>query len=312
MASLGHQSGVRGEFFPALTFAAIRRLERLLSPEAFHLIVALFIRARRPVKGDRPPIPLPDCLSQAGKKFVPIREKRLADYSNAVLEFFPDRLSTSKWRNRVEFDGLEHLESARKNRKPVVLAFSHFGPFFLLRYWLRAVGFSAATLVRGHSEIRSPKRRLADDVSPFPEIPTAFYQDQLRELVEFLDAGHPLLIAFDVDLGKQLQVPLDDYWQVRVASGPIRLAIRHQCELIPSIITDLGCWRFRIKFGPPVPQAYLRPGQEPQAVKQLIQALLPEIRAHPEQCVPRVLNLFQPAAPLKNRSLAYADPITAR
>lgn len=311
--SLGHRSNVRGQFFSELKFAAIRRLERLLYPEAFHQIVALFGRPNKAVKHCGPPIPLPACLQQEGKRFLSVREKRRRDYFNRVLELFPDQLASPKWRDRVEFDGLDHLEPARKSKKPIVLAFSHFGPFYLLRPWLRAAGFPAATLNRGNAEIRPPLKRVADTVSPFPEIPPTFYQDQLRELVKFLESGHPLLIALDVDQGKQLQVPLDDQWQARVASGPLRLAIRHQAALLPCIITDLGRWRFRIKLGPPVAQELLRSGHEPEAVKQLVQSLLPEIRAHSEQCVPRVLNLFQPTALLKNSAnpLAYVEPIAA-
>ncbi len=314
MASPGQPPNVRGGFFSRLEFATIRRLERTLSPDAFHQFVALFVRIRRPVKGPRPMIPLPDCLQSAGNQALSVREKRVADYFNRVLEFFPDQLSSPKWRDRVEFDGLEHLASARKNKKPIVLAFCHFGPFFLLRPWLRVAGFPAVSLIRGQSEIRPPWKRLADAVSPFPEIPPAFYQDQLRELVGFLRSGNPLLIALDVETGKQLEVPFDDQRHIRVASGPIRLAIHHEAELLPCSITDQGRWRFRIKLSPPVPQEFLRAGQEAQAVKRIIETLLPEIRAHPEQCAPRVLNLFQPLVPSKNSATppAYADPVAAR
>jgi hypothetical protein len=312
-ASPGHPSNVRAGFFTRFGFAAIRRLERALSPDAFYQLIALSFRARRADKRPFPPLPLPACLQHEGQQFISVREKRRRDYFNRVLEFLPDQLSSPKWRDRVEFEGLDHLASARKNKKPVVLAFCHFGPFFLLRPWLRASGFPTAALSRGSAENHPPWKRLRDAVSPFPEIPMNFYQDQLRELVEFLESGHPLLIALDVELGKQLQVPFDDQHHLRVASGPLRLAIRHHAELIPCIITDRGGWRFRIKLGPPVPSEFLRAGQEAQAVKKWAQALLPELRAHPEQCVQRVLNLFQPAAPPNNfaNPLAYVDPIAA-
>jgi lauroyl/myristoyl acyltransferase len=275
-------------------------------------VVAPFIHARWAIKPKRTKLALPACLRPEGKEFVVAQAKRRRDHFNSVLEYFPDRLSNPKWRNRVEFVGLEHLESARKDRKPVVLAFCHFGPFFLLRYWLRAAGFPAATVIRGKVEDRPAWKRLADELSPFAEIPTAIYQDQLRELVEFLEAGRPLLIALDAELGKQVEAPLDSHWGVQVASGPIRLAIRHEAELIPCIVTDKGHWHFRVKFGPPVPQEFLQAGEETEAVKPLMDAIVPELRAHPEQCLERVINLFRPAAPSEKIPLTDADQIAAR
>jgi len=312
MASPGQLSGVRAGTFSRLAFAAIRRLERSLSPEALYRVVAPFIHARTAIKLKRPTLALPACLRREGMEFVSGRAKRRGDRFSEVIEFFPDQLSNPKWRDRVEFVGLEHLEFARKNGKPVVLAFCHFGPFFLLRYWLRAAGFPVATVIRGRAEDRPAWKRLADERSPFASISTAFYQDQLRELVEFLEAGNPILIAMDVELGKQIEAPLDSQWRVQVASGPIRLAIRHEAELIPCIITDKGRWQFRIKLGPPVPQEILRTGQEAETVKHLIDAIIPEIRAHPEQCLQRVIDLFRPAAPSEKIPLTHADQMAAR
>jgi hypothetical protein len=312
MASPGHQPGVRAGILSRLTFTALRRLERLLSPDALYRVVAPFIHARTAIKIKRTMLLLPACLRRDGYKFVYSQAKRRGDHFASMLEYFPDQLSNSKWRNRVEFVGLEHLESARRNRKPVVLAFCHFGPFFLLRYWLRAAGFPAATVIRGKAEDRSSTKRLADHVSPFAEVHVAFYQDQLRELVEFLQAGNPLLIALDAELGKQIEAPLDSQWRVQVASGPIRLAIRHEAELIPCIITDKGRWKFRIKLGPPVPEEFLRTGQETEVVKQLVDAIVPELREHPEQCLERVINLFRPVAPSEKIPLTDVDQIAAR
>ena len=314
MASPGQPPNVRGGFFSGLEFAAIRRLERTLSPDAFHQLVALFVRIRRPIKGPRPMIPLPDCLQSAGNQVLSVREKRVADYFNRVLEFFPDQLSSPKWRDRVEFDGLEHLASARKIKKPHRAGVLPFRPVLSPAPLAARRRFPPPPWWEAGREIVRAKR-LADAVSPFPQIPTAFHrEDQLREARWVLPLGNPLLIALDVETGKQLEVPFDDQWHIRVASGPIRLAIHHEAELLPCSITDQGRWRFRIKLSPPVPQEFLRAGQEAPAVKRIIETLLPEIRAHPEQCAPRVLNLFQPFTSAKNSATppAYADPMAAR
>jgi hypothetical protein len=97
-ASPGHPSNVRAGFFTRFGFAAIRRLERALSPDAFYQLIALSFRARREDKRPFPPLPLPACLQHEGQQFISVREKRRRDYFNRVLEFLPDQLSSPKWR----------------------------------------------------------------------------------------------------------------------------------------------------------------------------------------------------------------------
>ena len=155
----------------------------------------------------------------------------------------------------------------------MILAFCHFGPFFLLRYWLRAAGFPAAAMVGGWSRDRPAIKRLKDRVSLFPQIPTVFHrEDELREAVEFLQAGNPLLVALDVELGKQIEVALDEQWQVRngdrrdphghaarrgidplLHHGPRRVAFSNQPRSA----------RFRKEF-------LLPATREPEAVKQML------------------------------------------
>lgn len=137
-------------------------------------------------------------------------------------------------------------------------------------------------------------KRMADRVSPFPEISTALYREnQLREMIEFAAAGNPLLMAIDVSNGKQMDVPVDDHWLFGMASGAVRVAIRQQAELIPCIIIDEGHWHFQIKLGPPVPPEIVRSGDTLRASKHILEAMLPEWRAHPEQCTERLVKLFQ-------------------
>ena len=284
---------VRPGLGASFVFTAFRRLERILSPTALHRLMSPLVSARVAFKRVRSSMPLPGCLGE-GKTFRISSQQLQKNHLNVMLEFFPDRLGTAKWRDHLRISGVEHLEAARQQKHPIILAFCHFGPYFLLRHWLRAAGFPAVFLVGGKSKSRSAMKRLADGISPFPEIPTALYrEDQLRGVIEFVAAGNPLLIAVDVPIGKQMDVPVDEQWRFGMASGAVRVALRQQAELIPCSIIDEGNWHFQIKIGPPVPQEIVRSGDTLRAGKYILDALLPEWRAHPEQCTERLVKLFQ-------------------
>jgi len=217
-------------------------------------------------------------------------------FLNQLLEHLPDRLAEPKWMNRGRIAGLDQVMQARQNGRPVVLAFSHFGAFRLSRFWLRAAGVPAATLHNGRAENRTSLKKLEDELCPFPEIPTSFYRDQLREASEFLAAGNSLLIAIDHAAGKQISVPVGDGWTFQMATGALRLAVRHRAELFPCVVIDEGRWRFQIKLGRPVPAEYLAAEIDLMpAGKHLLNEMLPHFRSHPKQCSSQLIKCFQPA-----------------
>lgn len=222
------------------------------------------------------------------------RQQRMNDYLNHALEFFPDRLSGEKWIRNCRVDGMEHVQSAIRNNRPAILAFSHFGPFFLLRFWLRAHGIPAATLLGGESEGRGALMRLKDRFSPFPEVPIAFYSDQLRVAYEFVAVGNPLLVPIDAPAQKQINVLFCDGWTFQMAAGAVRLAIRHNADLIPCTIVDEGRWRFTIKLGEPVPRDQLLSKNDwLPAGRHLVNQMIPIFRARPEQCRPDLIRCLK-------------------
>jgi lauroyl/myristoyl acyltransferase len=276
-------------------FWPLRILERVLSVSALRRLVKPLSHFRAVLNSVFKKSPaartLPGCFTTE-----PIRigkRHRQALYLNEVLELIPDRLATAKWRSRCRMNGLEHLQAAQRSGKPVVLAFCHFGHYPLLRFWLRAAGVPVSTLVHGKPESRSLLRRLQDRRSPFPELPPAFYSDQLSDAVRSLADGNPLLIAVDFNSGKQLDVPVTDGWKFRMATGAIRLAISHDAELIPCILIDEGDWRFRLEIGVPVPKEFLTKNAGwSMAGKHLIDHISRHMRSHPEQCSGRPLACF--------------------
>jgi hypothetical protein len=273
-----------------LRFRIIRMLECKLSVQNLYrfLLPFAFVRAlvNTAFKNCRPCVPLPECLEAAWS--APLnRRQRMNGYLNDLVDYFPDRLAKPKWQERCRSTGLEYVQQARQNGRPIVLVFVHFGAFGLIRTWLRSVGIPAAAFVGGRSENRRKIKRHLDKYFPDPDIPTTFCPDQLREMVAFLGAGNPLCIAMDVGKSddKKIEVPFCDGWNFQMNTGAVRLASRQQAALVPATLIDEGGWHFRLELGRPVPEEFLADETGwPRAGKFLLDEMMPHWLAHPEQC----------------------------
>jgi lauroyl/myristoyl acyltransferase len=237
------------------------------------------------------------CLSGCGKAgpgYSCVAEAVLFE-SDAGIHAGATGRSEVKWMSRCRIEGLDSVLRARQNGRPVVLAFLHSSAYRLSRFWLRAAGIPAANLVIGKAETRTRWDRLQDGFSPFPEIPIAFYLDQLREASEFLAAGNALLVAIDAGAVKRVDLPVGEGWTFQMAAGAVRLAIRHRAELIPLVLIDEGHWHYHIKLGRPVSPEYLTAEADwAQAGKHLLDEMLPHFRQHPEQFSKLMAVKFQP------------------
>ena len=221
----------------------------------------------------------------------------LGFYLNHLLHHFPDRLASAEWQSRCRITGLEHWWKARQNGRPVVLAYCHFGPSFLLREWLRG-GLPVAPLVRGSSAERTKAKWLKNRHALLPEVPTAFFWDQLRELSRFLADGNVLLIAIDheelrvyrVAGGRRLDVSHGHRRDPARRSSPggidplldhrrRRLALSHR--------TRPACRRKRFD----------RRNHWAAAGKQLLQELLAQFRIQPSQCTKKLVERFRSLVP---------------
>jgi lauroyl/myristoyl acyltransferase len=269
-------------------FSGLRRAERRLPVERLYSLLKPFALARATLntafKNPRPCVPLPECL-EAPWSWRLARQRRMSDYLNRYLEYFPERLAEPKWKGQCLMVGGGELLKAWQGGRPAVLAFCHFGPIHLLRAWVRAGGIPGAALVVGKAENRPELIRKTDRLVQYPHIPTRFYLDELKAAVEFLAAGNVLFIAIDGAAGRQIEVPFCEGWTFQMATGAMRLAIRHQAELIPCSIVEEGPWRFRIELGEPAPKEFLTAESEGRrAGEYLLAAMLPRFQAHPEQC----------------------------
>ena len=262
-----------------LFLSSVRWLERRLSVRNLYRFLWPHACLRAALRGI--PVALPLAGRDVEKPARATREERIKGYLNEILEYLPDRLAEPKWLSGCRFAGLDRLRRARQNGRPVVLVFRHTGPYALLRPWLRAAGYPVSILVGGKAEGRSRMRRWKDRLFLFPEVPGIFNLDQLRAADEFLAAGNSLLVAIDPAAGKQMDVPAGDGRTIRMATGAVRLAIRHGAELIPCSIIDEGRWRFRIELGRPVPAECLAAETDMvSAGKHLVNELFPHWGNH--------------------------------
>jgi hypothetical protein len=274
-----------------------RGLERRLSHQSFHGFARAVMWSRAFLNNifkKARPVPMPDFL-RTQKPFAMRVRQRSEIYLDDVLLNFPDRLASPKWQANCQITGLEHLRAARENKRPVVLGFFHFGSFPVFHCWLRSLGYPIVGLVGGRASMRTRLALQQDRRLPFPEIPLAIYPKQLRELAELFHAGNPIYIAIDAPTGKQLDVPFCEGWDIRMATGALRFASRHEADLLPCAITSEGNWRYQITIGRPVPRELLADENHAvQACKHLVDELMPVFKARPEQCWDAMACRFRP------------------
>ena len=286
------------DFVERCCFHALRRAESVMPPSAVRSLLVPWAVARSASRCLELPVPVPDCLRESNPVRVTRWQYSPGFYLNHMLHHFPDRLAEPQWQSRCRIEGLDRWRAARQGRRPVVLAYCHFGPSFLLREWLRAAGLPVAVYVREVIDRRTKAKWLKNRYALMPAVPTAIFRDQLRDVAAFLADGNVLLIAIDHESGRQIELPVGDDWKFRMATGAIRLAAHHQAVLIPCSIIDEGEWRFRLELGRPVPAGDLNGDSEwSDAGQHLLRELLQHFRLRPSQCTKKLAERFLPVVP---------------
>lgn len=289
-----------------LRFAALRNVERRWSVSRLHSLLKPFASLRAEVNAGfkpltNPNVPRPLKVNWTRSKRI---ELRANSYLNQTVRYFQDRLAEPKWSDRCQWIGLDPLRAGVDARQPVILAFCHYGPYSLLRSWLRAAGIPAAILIGAASAKRDPRSQLLDGILARPDQPTVICLDQLRDATTFAGAGIPLLVAIDGPAGKQIEIPFNDGWKIQIATGAIRLAVRYQATLFPCIISNEGDWRYRVRVCEPVPQEFLSRNSDWNAAGEwIVNQLKPHWIAQPEQCGTDLLKCFRHQTPRQRNEI---------
>jgi len=193
------------------------------------------------------------------------------------LNFWPDRLVTKRWRERLDLQGFEAVKAVQTAGQPTVLVCLHHGPIHVLRYLLRAAGLPCAMVVLESRAERLSVREWKDSLSPPAGVPNVFCRDELKEMKRFMKQGGCLLVAADYGRGKMIEVDFGPT-KLRVASGAFRLANSVGATVFPVAVSETGDWRFKVKVGAGV----LADGDMDELAREVMDVLATKILATPE------------------------------
>jgi lauroyl/myristoyl acyltransferase len=233
--------------------------------------------------------------------------RRTLNHPHARLVYvWPDRLRSARWLARCRLKANGNLALVRDKKRGVILASLHFGPFETLPYWLRAHDIVATTLLGQPNPWQRLKRHQYSLSAP-ANVPLFLPVSHLPSVRQFLGPGGRPLVFVDVNRGKQIYIPFDNYL-FRMATGAIRLAALADAELIPCLIIETASWHFTLHFGKPVPKRYL--GRTPDleaAAAHLLDEFLQVVTRYPLQFGHRLLSCISPSTPAEG-SQSFASP----
>ncbi|MBX3733950.1 MAG: hypothetical protein KF791_15345 [Verrucomicrobiae bacterium] len=284
-----------------IAYRGLRGLERLLPPAPLRGLLWPFVAAAAFILALR--IPRTNAariapLLRPGCPERPWQWRRLVgNLYFRMATFWPDRLRSHRWRDRMRIEGLEPILKARDGGTPVVFATLHLNTLSLMRYLLRAHGIPAATLITNPS--RNGLIRLRDEdqdrVTHLGGIPHTFHTDDLRQAVAFLKSGKCLMVACDLGSPRSLRLATRQ-GTLTVALGAFRLAQATGALLIPALTLQEDPWRFVTHIAPPV----ALPGNPETdeafrpAAEQWIRELLPHLERFPSQYDPLNKGVWTP------------------
>ncbi|UCE86287.1 MAG: lysophospholipid acyltransferase family protein [Deltaproteobacteria bacterium] len=158
-----------------------------------------------------------------------------AHLGQTVYECFDlDRITREDVRRRVSFEGLEHLDEARKHSKPggVILLTAHFGSFELMAVACGLSGFPVTLVHRTFTNAHTDR------------MVTAWRERAGVEVLRRKSAARAALRA--LRKGRLLALPLDQNARRRegifvpffgrtasTRDAPARLAMRFECPVVP-------------------------------------------------------------------------------
>jgi lauroyl/myristoyl acyltransferase len=186
--------------------------------------------------------------------------------------------------------GIEGFEQARASGRPVILATLHFGPTTAALPLLRRDGLPAAALIiRGPGErarFRIALQRVADGVNGLDNVPALIPAADPEQAVDFLRAGHLLVVSVDGPRGRHLSSTADDH-TLSLSTAACQLAAMCRAVIVPCLLTARPFFRVTMHFGEPVPDALVFDYRRHQAAcDHLHREFWPVVRAFPEQCYP--------------------------
>jgi lauroyl/myristoyl acyltransferase len=277
-----------------ILIAAVRAAERVLPRWLLYALVwppaAVRTAWELRIGPDRVAVRMPQSMWTRTARHFRMWVSRVPLNAVKLLLLWPDRLRLPRWRSCLTTTGIERFERARATGRPVILATLHFGPTTAALPLLRRDGLRAAALVIRNPAERAPFRialqQVADRVNGLNGVPALMAVADLERAVEFLSAGHVLVLSVDGPRGRHLWSTIDDH-ALSLSTAVCQMAAMRQAVIVPCLLTAGPLFRVTMHFGEPVPDALVVDYRRHQAAcDHLHREFLPVVRACPEQCYP--------------------------
>jgi lauroyl/myristoyl acyltransferase len=199
---------------------------------------------------------------------------------------FYHRLSRPYWQKRFQITGSPPHTLPEWGKRPMIMAFLHTGQFGLIRFWLRAQGISAASLIGGlphFADLHVNILNIGDIRYGLQGVPQTFYTTRsLRDAIRFLTPGHVLTVAMDGD-GTSLNQHSAGEFPIQVKEGACRIAAQTNSLVIPTSVRRTAPCRYELRFGQPVPDELIQKEDFCAATQYLISELWNDLKKDPQE-----------------------------
>jgi len=218
-----------------------------------------------------------------------------------VLSSFGDRLGLPYWKKRLTLRGEPLQTRPDWEKRPVILAFLHTGPYLLIRLWIRSLGIKAAAYVGTipsvlDNEYYQKILEEADKKYDLADVPHTFRGvDELMKAVRFLKPGRVLTIALEGGYS----YTNDDCREIEgipifLKDGVCHMAAKTNAIIIPTSIHRTESCRYELRLGKQVPDALIRTGNFGGAMDHLLTELWTDLKSNPSDLTWSALEALNP------------------
>ena len=201
-------------------------------------------------------------------------------FGKYIVDFFRyTRLSRKKIDRLIEIESLQYLEGASSRGKGVILVGAHLGSWEIGGAIVSALGYPANAVVLPQTDKRTNalfqrcRERRGMKVIPFGHA--------ARALLHALRAGETVALMADRDYSGRSDLAQFFGRQVRLPTGPARLAVKTGAPIVPTFILRQADDRFLLRFHPPInPDG---PASTDVVRARICDVLQQEISNHPNQ-----------------------------
>lgn len=223
-----------------------------------------------------------------------------------------EKFMGAEGRRRFAFEGLDHLESARRRGRPLLVISGHFGNWEVIFPAMHHAGIAAAGITRRPNNpyladwFADNRTRLGFD-QQYPK-----GSDGTRQMLLRLRQGGDVAMLVDQHLAQGIPAPLFGQPAMTVHT-PAILALRHGVTILPlAVRREPEGARFRAIFYPPLtPPGSGNEASDTLALTTALNAFVEaEVRARPSEWL-WMHQRFRPVAGLTSRAARVIDQADA-